>query len=502
MPSSHNTDPPVDESETQSSTDHPTTKLEQMRFRRPLRLGIQFLIWTVVIAFFVDTVSAANGLTLSGGSRDELAIPQWLYLGTGGATIGASALLASFVTDRLFIRNIHEWNRPLLPVDRWEGVVTKVGRAVGVMILILTISVGYIGPQLPNASFAILVTFAGGRAALPIVAYLIGNVWPILNPWRTIALVLPTGFRTYPSKIKRWPAVFGLLTLVWIEVIFPVSTVPTVLATAIVGYSVVTLAGAVVFGVDPWFENADPLAVLFRLYGAVAPIQRHNGTIQVKLPGSELTNAEILSDTSDIAFVIALIWELTFSGFITTSAGAGTVSTLVGIVPVELIPTTVQATVVYTVLFVVGFLVFFAAYWYAANLSRQWVGTYVSTETLRRSFAPSLLAIAAGYHFAHYAGLFISLSPALVMALQSPFTPPANPIVLTLPGWFGGLSIASILIGHLLAIGAAHAVSYKIFASRLVAIRSQYPFVLVMIGYTVISLWIISLPSAIPPFLQ
>jgi hypothetical protein len=87
------------------------------------------------------------------------------------------------------------------------------------------------------------------------------------------------------------------------------------------------------------------------------------------------------------------------------------------------------------------------------------------------------------------------------MAIVSPLSPPANPLTLSPPGWFEGLSIAYVLVGHLLAIWAAHATAYELFSSRLVAIRSQYPFIVVMIGYTVISLWILSLPGATPPYL-
>lgn len=468
---------------------------------RTLRLGSQFLIWFAIMTFFVDVVAAGNGLTLSKQPRDTLAVPRWLYLATGGATIGASALLASFVTDRAFITYLHTWRRSLRTPETWWHPIIWVGRGLGIVGLALSVYLGYVGPQLPTASFTILVTFAGVRAALPIVAYSVGNVWPVLNPWRAIAAVLPSGFFEYPSTLQRWPAVGAILTLVWVEVIFPVSTVPTVLTTAIVLYSTITIAGAILFGPEPWFENADPLSVLFRLYGAVSPLQRQNGALQVKLPGSELRNSDVVTDVSDIAFIIALIWELTYSGFITTKAGVATIKTLVGITSLGIATVESRAILLYTLLFICGYVVFLGAYWYASRISRRSTGTYITARTIAFQFAPPLLAIAAGYHFAHYVGLFASLSPALVMALSSPLSPPANPLVLSPPSWFEGLGIASVLIGHLLAIWAAHAAAYDLFSSRLVAIRSQYPFVAVMIGYTVISLWILSLPGGIPPFL-
>ena len=466
-----------------------------------LRLLVQFVTWVAILTLFTETVVAGNGMTLSKQPRDTLAIPRWLYLATGGATIGASALLASFVTDRAFIRYLHNWSLSGPTVDNWRTPFVWVGRGLGVVVLGLAVYLGQTGPQLPTASFTILVTFVVVRAGLPMLTYLGGNLWPVLNPWRGIVSLLPTGFRTYPEELARWPAVGGLLLLVWVEVIFPVSTIPSVLSIVILGYSVVTIAGAVLVGPNAWFENGDPLSVLFRFFGAVAPVKRRDGKLTVKLPGSDLTDADVITDTSDVAFVIALIWELTYSGFITTQTGVATIETLVSLSNIGVGAVQIRAILIYTLLLLSGYVVFFGAYWYAGVLSRRRTGTYISAKRIAFRFAPSLLAIAAGYHLAHYTGLAVSLSPALGMAIVSPLSPPANPLTLSPPGWFEGLSIAYVLVGHLLAIWAAHATAYKPFSSRLVAIRSQYPFIVVMIGYTVISLWILSLPGATPPYL-
>ncbi|MDS0243896.1 MULTISPECIES: hypothetical protein [unclassified Haloferax] len=466
-----------------------------------LRLFILFVTWVSILILFTETVAAGNGMTLSKQSRDTLAIPRWLYLATGGATIGASALLTSFVTDRAFIRYLHNWSLPGPRVNDWWTPLVWVGRGLGILVLGLAIYLGVTGPQLPTASFTILVTFVVVRAGLPMLTYLGGNLWPVLNPWRGIVSLLPTGYRTYPEELARWPAVGGLLLLVWLEVIFPVSTIPTALSIAILGYSAVTIAGAVLVGPDAWFENADPISVLFRFFGAVAPVKRRDGKLTVKLPGSDLTDSDLITDTSDVAFVIALIWELTYSGFITTGTGAATIETLVSLSNIGVGAVQTRAILIYTLLFVSGYVVFFGAYWYAGALSRRRTETYITAKRIAFRFAPSLLAIAAGYHLAHYTGLAVSLSPALWMAIVSPLSPPANPLTLSPPGWFEGLSIAYVLVGHLLAIWAAHATAYELFSSRLVAIRSQYPFVVVMIGYTVISLWILSLPGATPPYL-
>ena len=96
---------------------------------------------------------------------------------------------------------------------------------------------------------------------------------------------------------------------------------------------------------------------------------------------------------------------------------------------------------------------------------------------------------------------FLSLSPSLAAVLATPLAAPTNPIVLTLPAWGSALNIVFVLGGHLVAIWVAHSIAYRLFPSRLQAIRSQYPFVFVMIGYTAASLWLISLPTASPAFL-
>lgn len=502
MPSSPKSDPTIGEAtETQSRPPSVPKLVGQYFSKTPLRVVAQIIVLVVILALFAGIAAAGNGMTLSKQARDTLTVPRWLYLATGAATIGASGLLAGFVTDRAFIRSVHQWSRPGPTIRNWSRVVTWLGRGMGVIVLGLVIYIGFTGPQLPAASLTVLVTFVVIRAGFPMLTYLGGNAWPMVNPWRLLVSPFPTGFVRYPDRLHRWPAVGGLLVIVWLEVIFPLSTVPRVLAMAIVGYTGYTVAGAVLVGPDAWFDNADPLSVLFGFFGAVGPLQRREDTISFTLPGSELTNSDLFTHKSDVAFVIALIWELTYSGFITTETGAATIEAAVRVTNSGFLSAHGRASLVYTGLFIAGFGLFAGAYWSASVLSRRYTGTYVTARRIALQFAPPLLAIAAGYHLAHYVGLVVSLSPALGMVVSSPLAPPANPLTLAPPGWFDGLDIVFVLVGHVLAIWAAHATAYEVFASRLVAIRSQYPFIAVMIGYTVISLWILSLPGATPPYL-
>nr|WP_245758374.1 hypothetical protein [Halogeometricum limi] len=465
------------------------------------------LVGVLLLARGVDASNAAVGL--GDASRDPLSVPRWLYVATGGATIGASALLASFVTDRRLVRRIHRWSvtTPDRATARRVGVAA--GNALGLGLLALVVYRGFAGPQIPTVNLAVVFVFAGMRAGLTMFAYLVGNAWPALNPWRAVARRLPNGFVSYPVRVGRWPAVAGLLALVWMETTTGMTKRPELLASVVLAYSVLTVVGAVVVGVGPWFRNVDPVSVFFRFYGRVAPLSWDGGTLRLTLPGMRLVGDDDASEgdaaadgvaangavdgPSDVAFAVLLVWELTYSGFVTTERGATVVRALVdvGLPPLA----------VYGGLYLLGFAAFVGAYVLAARVSASRLQTHRRARELAVQFAPPLLVIAAGYHLAHYLAFFVSLTPSLAAVLAAPLSTPANPLVLTLPSWVSAANIVFVLGGHLLAIWVAHSTAYRLFPSRMQAIRSQYPFVVVMMGYTAASLWLISLPTSPPPFL-
>ncbi|WP_245724294.1 hypothetical protein [Natronorubrum texcoconense] len=519
----------------------------------------------IVAGYWTEPVAASNVAAGLGDDR-TLTVPTWLTLLTGGAAVGASALLAALVTDRRFVDTVHEWGVPLAAIAesnptesspgksspaesspvgstglsrRTVAAGSLIGGGLGVLGLAAVIVVGLEGPTMPTANLAVIIAFVGVRAVLPMVAFLVVDPWPTIDPFRTLARgvdklvtrvrelvtrvrervrrrpsnpstnetnrtdgtnetnendssAVDSALLEYPTWLSSWPAVLGLGALVWLELVLPITTDTELLAFTAVGYAGYTVTGAVLFSPTVWFRRADPLAVLFRLYGAVAPIQRRDGTVRLVVPGARLRDADVVTDSSDVAFVVLLVWELTFNGFVVTRPGRRVVEALVA--------TGLPARVVYLALLVGGFAVALAVYWLAAHLSRRTAPTYLSERVLARRFAPPLLAIAAGYHLAHYVTFVVSLAPASLAALSSPFAPPVNPTTLVVPGWMGTLEIATLLAGHVLAIWTAHAIAFDCVPGRLQAIRSQYPFVVVMVCYTALSLWLLTLPTMEPVY--
>ena len=453
---------------------------------------LAFALVITALLTFTGIVEASNAVTGLQEEGSDIAVPTWLYLLTGGAVVGASGLLSMLVTDREFIDTVHSCSQELLVSESVTRSVRVLGGTIGIAVLALVICVGATGPTFANANFAVLVVFVGGRATLTTVTYLFGNPWPTLNPWRVIVEQLPHGFLPYPEDLGVLPSIVCLLVLLWIEVTLPVVEIPRTLATVVAAYSVYTVAGAVVFSPASWFRYADPVSVWFRYYGLIAPVERTPTGIALRLPGARLRDFDAIRDLSGVGFVVLLVWELTYNGFIVTPPGVQTIETAVAF--------GVPSAVAYLGLLVGGYALFLGVYWLAARRARRHGRTYLSARYLAFRFALPLLGIAAGYHLAHYFTFALTLSPSLWAALVNPLSPPPNPQILVLPGWIGLVEVAFVLLGHLLAIWAAHAVAFDLFSGRLQAVRSQFPFVVVMVLYTILSLWLLSLPTVEPPY--
>jgi hypothetical protein len=377
---------------------------------------------------------------------------------------------------------------------------TRVSGLIGVVVLALVVASGLFGPQPGSAvlfaatdSFAIMVVWIGWWAGFVMSVYLVGNSWPLFDPFRTLGSLVPrVGDRSYPKRLGAWPSVAGLLALVWIEVVSPVAQSPRFLAAVVLGYTGVTLAGVALYGRGAWFDRVDPIARAFRAYGRMAPIQRTADGIALTLPTTALVDHRLREEPGAAAFVVALLWVTTYDGLVATPAWETAITPLVD--------AGVPALLVYVVAILAGFGAFYYVYRYAARRARDTAGSYVSAGYLAWYFAPALLPIAAGYHLAHFLAYFLRLAPSLAGVLTSPLSAPATAPSLAIPGWFGVLQILLVLLGHVLAIWVAHSRAFELFPGVFKPIRSQYATTVVMICYTMASLWVVVQPFGEPPF--
>ncbi len=453
---------------------------------RGVRLLAGLGLAVLAVAAAGRTLAHAGGIR--GAGAESLAVPAWLFLATGGGVVGVSFLLASFVTDRTFVARIDTWGRRL-PSPGRAGAMT--GRLLGLIALGLVFLGGLLGPPDPLANTATLVVWVGWWSGLVGLTYLVGNAWPVVDPFRTLARVVPSLERPYPERWGAWPSVIGLLVLVWLEVVTPLADDPRLLARLVAVYALVGLAGTVVFGADTWFGTVDPITRLLRYYGAVAPVTTASDGLRLRLPGMGLTDPGLVEGRDEVAFVIAMLFTTTYDGFVGTDLWAGAVRSLVD--------TGVPALLGYAAAYLLGYLGFLVGFAAAARLARRYGETFLTADALAARFAPSLLAIAAGYHLAHNLNTVLGLAPVFARVIAAPLAPPfvaPAPV----PGWVGGVAIVGVLAGHLLAVWVAHATAYDLFPDRLQAVRSQYGVTAAMVVYTMISLWIVTSPSGVPPY--
>ncbi|WP_058827819.1 hypothetical protein [Haloferax sp. Q22] len=441
------------------------------------------------VAFSTPALAHAGSLA---GSLRSVPAPFWLVVVSGGGVVCVSFLLSAFVTDD---ETLDAFGRAGVRIGGLAGGVATAEaalRLLGVAALVLVVAFGLFGPPVGIANLGVLLVWVGWWAGFTMATYLVGDAWPLVNPWRTLGAALRGRFaaaerlsRPYPDRLGSWPSVVGLLGLVWLEVVSPLAADPRALAAVVVAYSLGTVGGAVIYG-DAWFRRADPVARVFRLYGLLAPVQRDDdGGLSVSVPGAGLARARERLGADDVAFVVALLWVTTFDGLVVTVAW-GRVLDAAAPAP---------AWLVNLAGIVAGFLVFLGGYRLAARVARRTADTYVTVGFVAGWFAPALVPIAAGYHLAHFLGYVVGLAPALVAVAASPLSPPANPSVLAVPAWFGGLQLAFVVLGHLLSVWVAHARAFDLFPGRLQPLRSEYPFVAVTVCYTMASLWVVAQPT-------
>lgn len=125
------------------------------------------------------------------------------------------------------------------------------------------------------------------------------------------------------------------------------------------------------------------------------------------------------------------------------------------------------------------------------------------TREVARTFVVTLVPIAIAYHVAHYLSFFLIQGQCIIPLLSAPFGlgwdllgsagyRPNLGLVGTRFAWY--TAMLAIVVGHMLAVYLAHRLALRTWHAPRAALRSQYPMVGVMLGYTMLSLWLLAQP--------
>jgi hypothetical protein len=397
-------------------------------------------------------------------------LPTGLYITGGALAVALSFAVMAFVPAiRVPEAAVVEREAP-----RWPSFVSF-------LLLALLLVAGWAGSRDPLDNPLPLAVWTLWWVGFTLLHAVFGNLWAALNPWRWMAF---RGTRTLPGA--AWPAVALFFCFAWFELIYPAPFDPARLAWAVLGYFVLTTAATALFG-RAWLERGEAFSVFFGMVSRLAP------------PWRRLLRGESLPP-SLVAFVLLALATVSFDGLSRTFWWLG----LIGENPLEhpgrsavMLPNTVGLAC--TVLVFIAFYVLCVKAGASLIKARADYGYYVL----------SIVPIAFGYHFAHYFPTFLVDAQYALRAFSDPLergwdlfgtrdlhvrtsflADPASIYVI----W--NVQVAVIVLAHAAAVLVAHVLALRRHGSPRAALASQLPMTGLMIGYTVLGLWLLSTPVA------
>jgi hypothetical protein len=211
-----------------------------------------------------------------------------------------------------------------------------------------------------------------------------------------------------------------------------------------------------------------------------------------------LFSAEGVSPSMAV-FVLLLLASVTFDGFMATPPWSTIETTLYAAAPgtpdLKLTAVATAGLVGFAVLFVVVYRAF--AGWIAM------AGGQHSPSRVGRVFVFSLVPIALAYHLAHYFTYLLIQGQLAIPLVSDPFgfgwnlfgTAGFRPDIGLVDARFTWYTaVVAIVAGHIVAVYVAHVIALREFADSRAVVRSQLVMLVLMVGYTTASLWIIAQP--------
>ena len=419
-----------------------------------------------------------------------LTLPTGHYIAGAAVTVAVTALMGA-MADRLPRMAAVE------VLDRRVFVPVSLSSYLSFLCFYGLVLVGIFGARDPMHNLMTLVFWTGVWIVLPIGSVLFGNLWRSINPWtapvRMARLLLGRSGSAGLSRFGHWPAVVLYAGFAWFQIVSLSPDDPYELALLAAAYWLLIFTLAVAEGED-WLEQGEFLTVFMGYLAKVAPfwleIRGNRAHLIRGWPGTQILAMPPMS-SSAMAFITLTLAALTFDGLAETFWWQA----IIGENPLE--PTGRSAVMVENTLGLIAVWVLTVATIWAVVRAGQIIGG--------KRFAPgpvmlSFLAIAAGYHAAHYFMTLLTVGQYTLAAMNDPLF--RGDELLGLPPFyvsFGFLTDARIMpliyAVQFAAILGAHILAV-LLALRLVGPETRatahLPMTALMVGYTVLGLWLLS----------
>ncbi|MFN8087608.1 MAG: hypothetical protein U0R81_01275 [Mycobacterium sp.] len=395
--------------------------------------------------------------------------------------------------------------KPGHALPRWvTGIVDSaaVRTVLAAVALAATIWIGIAaiwGPQnadnaLPGAFYVLL------WVGLVAVSILIGPVWRVISPVRTVWRLLGRGRggnapRRYPSRWGYWPAVAGLFGFVWLELASPDPGSLTAIKAWTLAYVVAMFAGAAVFGAR-WFARADPFEVYSVTVSRLSPFRRNRDTggIVVGNPLDHLPTMPVRPGT--VAVMAVLLGSTAFDSFSQSKGFRNFVDRNAAAVPL------LGESGGGSVLRSAGLLLFVAVVGVTFRAAARATGgvTREQRRALPGRLAHCLIPIVVGYVFAHYLSYLVERGQETVVRLVDPMGRGWQPFGLDSadvvyfmsmnPTLLWTIKVVSVVVGHVIGVVAAHDQALRVIPVGH-QLTGQLAMMLVMVGYTLAGLYLL-----------
>lgn len=425
------------------------------------------------------------------GGRTDLPVPLSLALYGAGL-----AVLFSFLGLVLLWRKPRlsgeAGGRPLpqLLCSLVDSRLTRgVLQAIVLGLTLLVVAVALVGPPSLNDNLAPYVLYVTFWVGLIPASLLLGPVWKVVNPLRTLhaGLARITGPAPAADRLRSvgyWPAALGLAVFVWLELVAPNRSDPRNVGIFLILYGVTQLIAGLWFGAG-WYARGDAFEVYSSLLARLSPFgRRADGQLVVRSPLDGVDGLKV--EPGLVAVVVVLIGSTGFDGLSRTrfwQEGPGQ----------QAFASAVPGTFGLLAMITVAGGLYLGATLLAGVIAGQQPWSQPGV------FAHSLVPIAAGYAIAHYFSLLLFDGQSTLILASNPFGAEGVDLfgtynrgidfTVVAPRTIANVQVASIVTGHILGVILAHDRAVRTTPTR--ATLAQLPLVAVMVCFTVGGLWLL-----------
>ncbi len=413
-----------------------------------------------ILGLFLPALVSAHGV----GQVYTLPIPLKYYLSAAGLAVAFSFFLFAIFTNNQKEYLVKEKVFHL----SWVRIFVNLCRIAILLFIGLAIILGIF----TNSNFTPVFFWVYFLIGFGVLSVMVGNLWYKINPWKTLYNLLISAKDQKASKtISPWVGVSLLVGVFWLELASGVSFKPQIIGFVLLLYTFANLILARVY--SNWFTEGEVFAVYFGYIGKLAYLNIGQDSKSIIYSPLRLRLQQTVGSWPNLALACLLLAGTSYDSFKETVIWFNWLKYLHFSVVYLRIPNTIG-------LFLSP-LPFLILYLIAVWIMTKLVGNKQDWKQSSKLFVFSLIPIAFGYTLAHNFSLAIITATKIILSAK---------VI-----WF--IEIGFVVIAHILGTWYAHVLAMNNFPDTKTVLKSQYPMLVLMVCFTVLTLWLLSQPLVV-----